>query len=116
VVTRPEIVHGLGNFISNAKQFAETEVRVLLEWTPEQCEVTVQDDGPGFSPQILSRLGEPYVSSRRESGEHMGLGVFIAQTLLERTGARVEFDNRADAGAEVKVTWPRDRLEQENTA
>ena len=110
----PEIVHGLGNFISNAKQFATTEVRVVVEWTPELCQVTVQDDGPGFSPHILSRLGEPYVSSRRESEGHMGLGVFIAQTLLERTGARVEFDNGADVGAEVKVTWPRNRLEQEN--
>ena len=114
VVTMPEIVHGLGNFISNAKQFATTEVRVVVEWTPELCQVTVQDDGPGFSPHILSRLGEPYVSSRRESEGHMGLGVFIAQTLLERTGARVEFDNGADVGAEVKVTWPRNRLEQEN--
>ena len=116
VVARPEIVHGLGNFISNAKQFAKTEVRVLVEWTPTQCTVKVHDDGPGFSPHILSRLGEPYVSSRRESGDHMGLGVFIAQTLLERTGAKVEFDNRADVGAEVEVTWPRDRLEQENAA
>ena len=115
VVTKPEIVHGLGNFISNAKQFAATEVQVLVEWTPECCKVTVKDDGPGFSPHILSRLGEPYVSSRRESEEHMGLGVFIAQTLLERTGARVEFDNGADAGAEIEVVWPRDRLEEENT-
>jgi len=116
VFSRPEIVHGLGNFVSNAKQFAKTEVRVLVEWTPEWCRVKVQDDGPGFPPHILSRLGEPYVSTRRESGEHMGLGVFIAQTLLERTGARVEFDNRADVGAEVEVIWPRHRLEQENAA
>lgn len=115
VVTKPEIVHGLGNFISNAKQFANTEVRVVLEWTPEWCQVKVQDDGPGFPPHILSRLGEPYVSSRRESEEHMGLGVFIAQTLLERTGARVKFDNGADAGAEIDVTWPRNRLEEEIT-
>ena len=116
VVTRPEIVHGLGNFISNAKQFARTEVRVVVEWSSEHCRVDVLDDGPGFPPHILSRLGEPYVSTRRESGDHMGLGVFIAQTLLERTGARVEFDNRADVGAEVKVVWPRHRLEQEIVA
>jgi two-component system sensor histidine kinase RegB len=115
VVTRPEIVHGLGNFISNAKQFARTEVRVAVEWTSEWCKVTIEDDGPGFPPHILGRLGEPYVSTRRESEEHMGLGVFIAQTLLERTGARVTFDNRAETGAEVEVTWPRNRLEQEST-
>ncbi len=114
VFRRPEIVHGVGNFISNARQFAQTEVMVTIAWDPKTCRLTVHDDGPGFPPSILSRLGEPYVSSRRESGEHMGLGVFIAQTLLERTGARVEFDNRAEGGAEVVVTWPRHRLEQED--
>jgi two-component system, sensor histidine kinase RegB len=114
VMRRPEIVHGIGNFISNARQFAKIEVVVTIYWSAETCRITVQDDGPGFAPSILSRLGEPYVSSRRESGEHMGLGVFIAQTLLERTGARVEFDNRAEGGAEVVVTWPRHRLEQED--
>jgi two-component system sensor histidine kinase RegB len=111
---RPEIVHGIGNFISNARQFAKTEIVVTISWSAETCQISVQDDGPGFAPSILGRLGEPYVSSRRESGEHMGLGVFIAQTLLERTGARVEFDNRAEGGAEVVVTWPRHRLEQED--
>jgi two-component system, sensor histidine kinase RegB len=114
VMRRPEIVHGIGNFISNARQFAKTEVLVTIHWDQTICQISVQDDGPGFSPSILSRLGEPYVSTRRESGEHMGLGVFIAQTLLERTGARVEFDNRVDGGAEVVVTWPRQRLEQED--
>jgi two-component system sensor histidine kinase RegB len=114
VFRRPEIVHGIGNFVSNARQFARTEVVVTIAWDADTCRLTVHDDGPGFPPSILSRLGEPYVSSRRESGEHMGLGVFIAQTLLERTGARVEFDNRAEGGAEVVVTWPRHRLEQED--
>lgn len=114
VMRRPEIVHGIGNFISNARQFATTEVVVTIYWDEDICRITVHDDGPGFAPSVLSRLGEPYVSTRRESGEHMGLGVFIAQTLLERTGARVEFDNRADGGAEVVVTWPRHRLEQED--
>lgn len=114
VLRRPEIVHGIGNFVSNARQFAKTEVLVTIWWDDISCRITVQDDGPGFSPSILSRLGEPYVSTRRESDEHMGLGVFIAQTLLERTGGRVEFDNRADGGAEVVVTWPRNRLEEED--
>ncbi len=50
VVTKPEIVHGLGNFISNAKQFAKTEVQVVVEWTPEWCQVKIIDDGPGFPP------------------------------------------------------------------
>jgi len=114
VAARAEIVHGLGNLISNACQFAQTEVHVTIGWSDETCKVTIQEDGPGFPPHILSRLGEPYVSSRRESGEHMGLGIFIAQTLLESMGARVEFDNRSDVGAEVVVTWPRDRLELED--
>jgi len=54
-------------------------------------------------------LGEPYVSSRRNEEGHMGLGIFIAQTLLERTGASISFGN--DEGAEVVIRWPRAMLE-----
>ena len=77
----------------------------------------LQDDGPGFDPGILDRLGEPYFSTsgrdtRQEpTGPHMGLGIFIAQTLLNRGGASLSFANRQNGGAEVTVSWPRDRLE-----
>lgn len=94
---RPEIIFGLRNFIENAAGFAETEVRVAAEWDADELVIRVQDDGPGFAPEILLRLGEPYVSSRAGhragSKASLGLGFFIAKTLLESTGARVAFTN-----------------------
>lgn len=103
----PEIVHGLGNFLANAQQFAYGEVTVDVAWSAREVTVRIADDGPGFPLPLLGRLGEPYLSSRSGETGHMGLGIFIAQTLLERTGAQVTFTNAPEGGAEVAVTWPR---------
>ncbi|WP_448189278.1 ActS/PrrB/RegB family redox-sensitive histidine kinase [Azospirillum sp. sgz301742] len=107
----PEIIHGLGNFIQNAHQFAERHVNVQAGWDRGAVVVSVTDDGPGFPPQVLSRIGEPYISTRGERGGHMGLGIFIAQTLLEKTGASVSFTNNRGGGARVVVRWDRAILE-----
>jgi len=108
---RPEIVHGLGNVLANALQYARREVTVELAWDARTASVLIADDGPGFPTQLLGRLGEPYLSTRRADGAHMGLGIFIAKTLLERTGATISFRNRGARGAEVVVRWPRGILE-----
>ena len=110
VARRPELAHGLGNLLQNALQFARSAVTVRIDETPGTLELTVEDDGPGFAAAILDRLGEPYLSGRVERGESMGLGVFIAVNLLERTGATVAFENRAEGGARVRVRWPRAAL------
>jgi two-component system sensor histidine kinase RegB len=110
VKRQPEIVHGLGALIENAVQFAKTRVDVTGVWDREAIELSVVDDGPGFSIAVLDRLGEPYISTRNAEGDHMGLGVFIASTLLARTGAELEFSNRPEGGALVRVRWPRTRL------
>ncbi len=101
-----EILHGLGNLIQNAVQFAANEVLVTTRWGDAGISVQVVDDGPGFPQTVFERLGEPYISQRAETGEHMGLGIFIAETLLQRTGAALKFANRPEGGAEVSVIWP----------
>jgi two-component system sensor histidine kinase RegB len=114
VVRSPEILHGLGNLIQNAIQFARHEVSVTIAWDRAGVAVEIVDDGPGFSPSLLPRLGQPYLSGREgRDGEaaHMGLGIFIAQTLLERTGARLDFANLADGGGYVAIHWARSALE-----
>ena len=111
VARSPEILHGLGNLIHNAVTFARREVVVTTDWGPREITVEVVDDGPGFSPNVLARIGEPYISGRGGEAQHMGLGIFIAQSLLERTGARLGFGNLADGGAQVMVEWPRAALE-----
>ena len=73
--------------------------------------VDIVDDGPGFPAYLLARLGEPYISTRGGAADHMGLGIFIAQSLLERSGARLAFDNLAEGGAHVAISWNRANLE-----
>lgn len=100
----PELVHGLRNAIQNAVDFADSTVWIDSDLRDGELRIAVGDDGPGFSPDILPRLGEPYVSSRPRDGrrrtegqyEGMGLGLFIARTLLERTGAQLSFANGSD--------------------
>lgn len=107
----PEIIHGLGNYIQNAHQFAERRVTVAASWDERWVTVAVMDDGPGFPPHLLGRIGEPYFSARSDRSGHMGLGVFIAQTLLEKTGALVAYSNNRSGGARVVVRWDRATLE-----
>jgi len=117
VPRQPEILHGVGTLVQNATRFAREHITVKCTWSATRVAILIQDDGPGFSADILPFLGEPYISSRdreqagRDEGGHMGLGVFIARTLLARTGAGVAFRNRPAGGAEVAVTWQRGSLE-----
>ena len=107
----PEIMHGLNNLIQNAVQFAAREVSITTFWDAAAVTVEIDDDGPGFPLHLLGRLGEPYLSTRAGATDHMGLGIFIAQSLLERSGARLAFDNLADGGAHVALSWNRANLE-----
>ena len=102
---RSETLSGLGTLIQNAVQFARRAVRVDAYWNEDIMLIAIRDDGPGFPPAVLSAIGDPFISTRADDGEHMGLGIFIAQTLLERVGAELSFANRR--GAEVVIRWPR---------
>jgi two-component system sensor histidine kinase RegB len=126
----PEVLHGLGNFIANAADFAQSEVCVRADWNASELRLRVEDDGTGFDPEILERIGEPYVTSRpgtyalgdTELGpsdtftghQGMGLGFFIAKTLIEQTGGQVRARNRDTGGAEVAIRWPRGALDGEH--
>ena len=113
----PEVLHGLSAFVENAVDFAESIVEVTAHYDADRLLVEVRDDGSGFPPEVMARLGEPYVTTRpaaegsRSNHLGMGLGFFIAKTLLERTGAHVEFRNARRGGAVVCARWNRARLE-----
>lgn len=109
-----ELLYGLGNFIENAVDFADTRVIIEASWDSETITVRIEDDGPGFSADILSKIGEPYVTTRPgivgQGG--LGLGVFIAKTMTERVGGQVRFENAGQqGGARVLMRWPRKRVE-----
>jgi two-component system sensor histidine kinase RegB len=111
VVRSPEIIHGIGNIIQNAVQFARSTVYISSGWDAESIRVSIRDDGPGFPPGVLEHVGEPYISSRTNPAGHMGLGIFIARTLLQRSGAGVAFENDRTGGARVDIVWRRAQLE-----
>ncbi|MFC3170056.1 ActS/PrrB/RegB family redox-sensitive histidine kinase [Paracoccus fontiphilus] len=110
----PAIIHALRNLIQNAVDFAKARVMIESQVASGWLCVTIRDDGPGYSPALLSRIGDPYLTSKRggaqrEGYDGMGLGLFIAKTLLERSGARLDFAN-GGPGAVVTVRWPLDRI------
>jgi two-component system, sensor histidine kinase RegB len=113
----PEVLHAMTSFVENAVDFATNEVLVTVRFDAQSIGIEVRDDGPGFAPEVLAKLGEPYVTSRagvaggRTGHIGMGLGFFIAKTLLERTGAVVTFQNGRPHGAVVSARWPRAAIE-----
>jgi len=125
---KPEIIHGLRNLVQNAVDFAEGWVWIDGNWGDGTIRLVITDDGPGYPPDLLGRLGDPFLRRRarapdssRPGYEGMGLGLFIAKTLLERSGAEVAFVNATDpflgredmdarGGARVEVTWPHDAI------
>ncbi|MCX8999444.1 ActS/PrrB/RegB family redox-sensitive histidine kinase [Rhizobiaceae bacterium BDR2-2] len=114
----PGILYGLGNLLENAVDFAREKVTVTVEHTRERVTILISDDGEGYAPDVLAHIGEPYVTkrSRPDKAGGLGLGMFIAKTLLERSGARLEFYNGPDdrPGANVRIEWPRARMEAVN--
>jgi two-component system sensor histidine kinase RegB len=119
VITRnPGLMHSLVNLVENAVEFASERVTIDATYDQNRVLIRIGDDGPGFHPNVINLLGEPYVTSRprvdgdqEESG--MGLGFFIAKTLLERSGASIQIANRVlpETGALIEISWPRERLE-----
>jgi two-component system sensor histidine kinase RegB len=132
VQRKPELLHGLRNMIQNAVDFAHGRVWIDAHWNDKIIQIRVIDDGAGYPPELIRRIGDPFLrrrkparaSQQRKGYEGMGLGLFIAKTLLERTGAKVAFANGTDpfltneesgdrSGAIVDVTWPREAVVME---
>jgi len=118
----PGVLYGLGNLVENAIDFAASKVEVEARWSKDEVRIVIADDGTGFPPHVLEQLGEPFVTTRSAQSEReetpdehvgMGLGFFIAKTLLERSGARLELANRPlpKGGAVVTVVWPKEKFE-----
>ncbi len=104
-----EIVYGLRNFIGNANKFSKKKVFINLLSDNEITRVIIEDDGPGFSKDILSKIGEPYINNLNQSGQKksgLGLGIFIGKTLLEKNLAIIQISNsKTRSGAEINIVW-----------
>lgn len=128
ILRRPEIIHGMRNLVQNAVDFAQANVWVETNWNKDYIIVRIADDGPGFPADLFGRIGDPFVKRRRSEKERsarpeyqgMGLGLFIAKTLLERSGAELSFANGSSRqtgephpkrGAIIEVAWPRETID-----
>ncbi len=130
ILRRPEVIHGLRNLIQNAVDFAKANVWVESHWGDSHVTIRIMDDGRGYSPQVIGRIGDPFMRRRRATSDHqerpeyegMGLGLFIAKTLLERSGAELTFSNGTErhfpkgnkpvrTGAVIEVIWPREKID-----
>jgi two-component system sensor histidine kinase RegB len=122
VARNPAILYGLESIVENAADFAKQKVLIEANWNDHEVRLSVSDDGPGFAPEIIGRIGEPYLRARsqirlRKGADDeqggLGLGFFIAKTLLERGGGTLRVENRAapETGAVVRLHWRREALE-----
>jgi len=128
ILRRPEIIHGLRNLVQNAVDFAHGTVWVETNWTDDHITIRIVDDGTGFPPHLIGRIGDPFMGRRKSEKERkarpeyegMGLGLFIAKTLLERSGAELRFSNgssllvreqKLKRGAIIDVIWSRTKID-----
>ena len=112
-----EINYGLRNFVGNANKFSNTKIEIIVKSDEKFSEVCIKDDGPGFSKDIIDRLGEPYIRSsntNNSSKSGLGLGTFIGKTLLEKNYAKIKFKNNKETnrGALVEIKWSNEELKK----
>jgi two-component system, sensor histidine kinase RegB len=104
-----EIVYGLRNFIGNANKFAKEKIYIAVKNDQNIINVVIEDDGAGFSREVLNKIGEPFIKSHKKedkSKSGLGLGIFIGKTLLEKNQAKIIFKNsNIHGGGEVNISW-----------
>ena len=108
IIRSSEITYGIRNFVGNAVKFSDKKVNINLISSSKNLIIEILDDGPGYPPDVIKFIGEPYISSKSKKIKNksgLGLGTFIGKTLLERKKASIEFDNIPNSGAKVQITW-----------
>ncbi|MDC3171866.1 ATP-binding protein, partial [Pelagibacteraceae bacterium] len=110
ITRKPEIVHSLSNVIENAFQHAKSKVTIKMSLSGENVILEIIDNGNGFPADILPILGEPYVKKNEIDHSGMGLGLFIAKNLINKSLGKIEFINLVNEGACVKISWKKDNL------
>ena len=99
---KDEVNYALGNIIQNSILYSRSEIKIFLGITRNQLIIKIQDDGDGFSRDVLDKLGEPYISKNKKG---MGLGIFIAKNLIENMKGTIIFYNSNKGGAVVEIKF-----------
>lgn len=104
IIADPALRQVLGVLFDNAAEAGARRIVVTLGQAGELLEITVRDDGPGFAPEILDRLGKPYTSTKTRPGA--GLGLFLLMNVIRSLGGTVEAANPPAGGGEVRLRLP----------
>ncbi|MBT4698552.1 MAG: ActS/PrrB/RegB family redox-sensitive histidine kinase [Pseudomonadota bacterium] len=112
ITKKIEIIYSLKNIIDNALKFSSNKIEIFLLSNEDELRIKVEDDGEGFSKQILRFLGDPYINKKdiENNKDGLGLGIFIAKVFLERLSAIINFYNLEDKGAAVDISWQKKDL------
>lgn len=104
IVSDPALRQVIGNIIDNALDASPGGVTLRAARERDALVMDVLDDGPGFSEEMLETFGRPYASTKGRSGG--GLGLFLVVNILRKLGGTVDVANRAEGGAQVRMTVP----------
>ncbi len=108
-----EIIYGLRNFIGNANKYSKKNIYITLGGDINFTKVLIEDDGNGFSNEILSKIGQPYLKNINKDKSGLGLGIFIGKTLLEKNFANLKFENSNKyGGAKIEIVWKNSDLKK----
>ncbi len=94
----------LANLLDNAADAAATRLEIRGQWDAGELHLDIVDDGPGLAPEVAARVGAPFFTTKQEHG--MGLGLYLARTILGRLGGSVSLENHAAGGAITRVRLP----------
>ena len=100
IIFKDEIMYALGNLIQNAIIYSKKFVFVDIKIKTNIYNIIISDDGPGFSKDIIEKLGQPYVSKNKKG---LGLGIFISKNLIEGLNGEIFFKNSKNNKAVVEI-------------
>ena len=104
-----ELKRGVFNLLNNSIRFTENKGKIELFFYAEEKSffIEVRDNGKGFSKEALRRGKEVFYTETKESGEHLGMGISIAESIVKRHGGALKIQNRTeDKGAQVILKIP----------
>jgi nitrogen fixation/metabolism regulation signal transduction histidine kinase len=100
-----QVFHNLlQNAVDAQADVPDPRFEIVLSHAPSnEAVLTFTDNGPGFTPDVIARAFEPYVTTKAKG---TGLGLAIVKKIVEEHGGRVVLDNAAPRGARVTLSFP----------
>ncbi len=108
IIADPALKQVFSALLDNAHEAGAERMVIAATLADDLLSIEFNDDGPGFSPDILERVGQPYQSTKGRAGA--GLGLFLLVNVMRKLGGGVIAANRRDGGGSVRLTLPLEAL------